>query len=473
MNRPTDTTPDQPQREGDLPPLPGRFWELVGPGAVLVGLSIGAGELIVWPRVTAQYGATMTWAALLGVFVQFWLNLEIGRYTLATGESVYQGYQRVSRGFAGVFLVLNIAGWIVPGWARACGGALKVLIVGPTGPGSPTFWTVITFAAVAFVLFGPKAVYRSVERTVQVLVVIVTLGLIAIALSVTTADTWATLARGAINVPFRDPAMSRSELFSALVFAGAGGTANLFFCFYILDKGWGMGALIPPVVNPLRGKAERPITGGFRIRDSAENRRRWKDWIRHLTLDQAIFFWLLNTFTIVLFIVGALAVLHPRGIVPGSELLVWEEASILGSVWGNTGKIVFLLVGVACLFSTQLTLIDGVARSCTDILQGTFAWARDTGTSQLYAGVAAVWIVVGILLTWAYEAIPPIFFLLSAGFLGGIAMAIYTPLTLWINLRYVAEPFRPGRLRIATMVAISIVYGAFAIVATVNLLTNL
>ncbi len=456
-------------RSGDLPALPGSFWDLVGPGAVLVGLSIGAGELIVWPRVTAQYGATMTWAAILGVFIQLWLNIEIGRYTLATGESVYSGYRRVSGGFAWVFLALNVVGWIVPGWARACGGALKVLFVGPEGPGSATAWTALTFAAVAAVLFGPRSVYKSVERTVQVLVVVVTVGLIAIAVSVTNTETWSALAAGALNFPFKDPQMPRYELFSALVFAGAGGTANLFFCFYIRDKGWGMGAHIPAVVNPLRGETADTSTAAYSIRDTPENRSRWRAWIRHLTTDQIVFFWLLNTFTIILFIVGSLAVLHPRGIVPGSELLVWEEASILGSVWGSTGKTIFLLVGVACLFSTQLTLIDGVARSCVDILQGSFSWARQHSTSSLYGTIASLWMVVGIALTYAYEAIPPIMFLLSAGFFGGIAMAIYAPLTLWINLRLIPEPFRPGPVRVAMVSVISLIYISFGIVATVNL----
>ena len=31
-------------RDADLPPMPARYWDLIGPGAVLVGLSIGAGE---------------------------------------------------------------------------------------------------------------------------------------------------------------------------------------------------------------------------------------------------------------------------------------------------------------------------------------------------------------------------------------------------------------------------------------------
>ncbi len=462
-----------PFRDGELPALPGGFWKLVGPGAVLVGLSIGAGELIVWPRVTAQYGATMTWAAVLGVFVQLWLNIEVGRYTLATGESVYAGYRRVSYAFAWVFLALNVAGWIVPGWARACGGALKVLAVGPDGAGSATLWTAITFAAVAAVLFGPKAIYRSIERTVQVLVVIVTVGLIAIAVQVSDATTWRTLLDGALNFPFKDPQMPRYELFSALVFAGAGGTANLFFCYYVRDKGWGMGAHIPPVVNPLRGGEERGGGEAFRIRDSEQNRQRWRAWMRQMTTDQVIFFWLLNTFTILLFIVGALAVLHPRGIVPSNELLVWQEATIMASVWGESGKVLFLVVGVACLFSTQLTLIDGVARSITDILQGSFQWAAERETSSLYASIAVLWMVVGIALTYAYESIPPIFFLLGAGFFGGIAMAVYAPLTLWINLKLIPEPFRPGPLRIAILATVSLLYVTFAIVAVANVATRL
>ena len=41
------------------------FWQMAGPGAILVGLSIGAGEIIVWPLVVAEYGASMIWAAVL------------------------------------------------------------------------------------------------------------------------------------------------------------------------------------------------------------------------------------------------------------------------------------------------------------------------------------------------------------------------------------------------------------------------
>ncbi len=457
-----------PHTLADLPAKTHGFWQLVGPGAVLVGLSVGAGELIIWPRMTAQFGATMTWAALLGVFLQLWINMEIGRYTIATGESVYTGYARVSRVFAWVFLTLNVVGWIVPGWARACGGALKVLLVGPEGWGSPWVWTAITFAAVAAVLFGPRLVYRSVERTTEVCVCLITLGLLVVAGAVRGSGAWVEVARGAVNIPFRDPALPPYELFAAIVFAGAGGTANLFYSFYVLDKGWGMGTLVAAMHNPLRGREERRSETGYAMRQDAANVRRWDEWFRHLCRDQIFFFWFLNSLTIVLFILGAAAVLRPAGIVPAHELLVWEEAAILGHLWGRTGQGIFLLVGVACLFSTQLTLVDGVARSCADILHTNFAWARARPVAWWYGVVAALWIVVGIGLTYLYEALPPILFLLSAGFFGGIAMAIYCPLTLAINLRFLPPAVRPGRVRIALLVAISAFYTVFAVAAVWN-----
>ena len=81
-----------------LPPKTTPNWKLAGPGAILVGLSIGAGEIIIWPRIAVEYGASMVWAAVLGVFLQMWINFEIGCWTIATGETVYTGYCRVWRG---------------------------------------------------------------------------------------------------------------------------------------------------------------------------------------------------------------------------------------------------------------------------------------------------------------------------------------------------------------------------------------
>ncbi|HEV3340167.1 MAG TPA: Nramp family divalent metal transporter [Pirellulales bacterium] len=465
-------------QSSDLPPPPRSFWQLAGPGAVLVGLSIGAGEIIIWPRAVAQHGAGMVWAALVGVFLQLWVNFEIGRWTIATGETVYTGFARVWRGFGPLFILFNVLGWLAPGWAQASGSALKALLVGPdfgrgTFWGSLTCWTIVTFGIAAALLFGPKMVYHSVEKTIELLVVIVTLGMVSVALTVGTMDDWRELAHGAVNIGYRPPDVSVRELFIWIVFAGAGGTANLFYTFYLRDKNIGMGAQVPDLENPLRGRSETIPTTGFRFRDTAENRSRFAAWLSYVRKDQVLFFWLLNTFTLLLFIFGALAVLRPLGELPSEGTLIWDQSKILSHAWGKwgpvgakLGQIVFLLVGVATLFSTQLALVDGVSRSISDILCTNFTWAQRRPLSWWYMVIALGWMVVGCVLTWLMEHFGfkdrELGVLFQAAYMGGFAMAVYVPLTLYINLRYLPAPARPGIGSIVMMLIASAVYIGFA-----------
>ena len=452
-------------RTADLPAAKLPFWKMVGPGAVLVGLSIGAGEIIIWPRIVAQYGATMVWVAVLGVFLQLWINFEVGRWTIATGETVFTGYSRVWRGFVPIFIIFTTLGWIAPGWGRASGLALKALVVGPTGFGSDTFWTVITFGVVAVILFGPKLVYNSIEKTIELLVIVVTIGLIIVAVVVSTPDTWKDLASGIVNVGYRDPDITIKALFIGLVFAGAGGTANLFYTFYLRDKNIGMGARLPQLKNPLRDRSETIPATGYLFEESETNRKNFRDWWRYVKKDQIIFFWVLNTVTILLFIIGSLAVLHPEKIIPSAGTLIWDEAEILGRIWGTPGQIIFLLVGVATLFGTQLAVVDGVARSIADMVYTNLKGAKKRELSWWYMLVAGTWILVGCLITYVMESrgITELGFLLNAAYMGGFAMAVYTPLTLYMNLRYLPRVARPSLLCTMMVALASLVYIGFAL----------
>ena len=459
----------------DLPEKTKPNWKLVGPGAVLVGLSIGAGEIIIWPRIAAEYGASMIWAAVVGVFLQMWINIEIGRWTLATGETVYTGFVRVWRGFAVVFILLTILSWLAPAWAQASGLALKALLVGPDwhvddrGPidfwGTRTFWTLVTFVGVGLVLFGPKLIYRSVERTVEALVIIVVIGLVVVAIAVGTKETWFELGRGIRMVGYRDPDLGVKEFFIALVFAGAGGTANLFYTFYLRDKHIGMGARLPSMLNPLRGRAEKIPATGFLFPDTFENRRRFRKWWSFLWQDQVLYFWLLNSLTILLFIFAALAVLHPLGKVPGKNTLIYDQAIVLGEVWGRPGMTIFLVVGVATLFSTQLALIDGVCRSLADIFYTNFSWAQKRQIGWWYLLITGIWMILAIAITAILESknYSNLGILFNAAYVGGFAMAIYVPLTLWMNLRYLPKTARPGWVCTFMMIVATCVYVGFAI----------
>jgi len=452
-------------KTSDLPKKTLPFWKIAGPGAILVGLSIGAGEIVIWPRIAAEYGGSMVWAAVVGIFIQLWVNFEVARWTIATGETVYTGYSRVWRGFAPLFILLTLVSWIAPGWARASGLGLKALLIGPEGWGSDTFWTVVTFGAVTLILFGPKLIYNSVEKTIEVLVAIVTIGLIAVVIAIGSADTWKELGSGLANIGYKDPRMSVKTLFIALVFAGAGGTANLFYTFYLRDKNIGMGGRLPQLQNPLRGRTETVPSTGFVFEDTQENRTRFTEWWNYVKKDQLLFFWALNTVTMMLFIFGALAVLHPKGIVPEKGTLIWDEAQVLAEVWGGPGRTIFLLVGVATLFSTQLALVDGVSRSVSDIVYTNFKGAQKRPLSWWYMLIAGIWIIAGCLITFVMEqmGVSELGFLFNAAYMGGFAMALYVPLTLYINRRFLPKFAKPGRVCTTMMILASLVYVGFAV----------
>ena len=83
--------PLQPLVVRDLPDPPRNLWRIVGPGIVAAGVGLSSGEFILWPYIASQVGLIFLWGAVLGVVTQFFLNMEIERYTLATGETALTG----------------------------------------------------------------------------------------------------------------------------------------------------------------------------------------------------------------------------------------------------------------------------------------------------------------------------------------------------------------------------------------------
>src|SRR5918999_995482 len=86
---PSKNLPPVPYR--DLPePLP--LKKIVGASVILLATSIGSGEFVLWPFIASQVGLVAMWAALVGITIQYFINMEIERYTLATGETAVTGF---------------------------------------------------------------------------------------------------------------------------------------------------------------------------------------------------------------------------------------------------------------------------------------------------------------------------------------------------------------------------------------------
>lgn len=470
--------PIQPLKTKDLPERTRPILVMLGPGIVMAGLAIGSGELIMWPWITSVVGAQLLWAAAIGIFLQLWVNIEIGRWSIVTGESPFTGMARVIKLMVFLFVFVIFVGKFLPGWARETGIALRDLIFGPNHDSPPWMWTAIIFAIVAAILFGPKVIYTAVERCIMGLIVVIIVGLIYVVWEIGSVEIFVAMWHGVIgifNFPdfpvdvLADDGSVRDQLtfnrfFGAVVFAGAGGLGNLYYAYYLREKNIGMGARMPSLMSPARKHEVKEMDTGYLYPETEENRRRFKDWFRYVVVDQTFTFWLLGTFTMFLFIFGALAVLHPIGLVPDRASLVWDLASILEQSMGTFGRYVFLIVGMAALFSTQLGGVDGGSRIFSDLLHTNFKFGRWLKLEQWYVVLVGTTMVIGVFSVWFFGKydIAGLDFLFIAALMSGFVMAVYVPMILYLNLTRLPKSARPGWINILFMVLASAMYISFA-----------
>lgn len=174
----------QPWTVGELPQPPGGGWRqwlaLLGPGVLIAGASVGSGEWLLGPAVSAQYGGTLLWVATLSIVAQVFCNLEMMRYALYCGEPITVGFFRTPPRpvfWAIWFLVLDIAAI----WPYNASNAAVPLAAALGGVGhlpSPNDLSVRVLGYAIFllafvpVIFG-GAIYRMLERAMLVKLVLV------------------------------------------------------------------------------------------------------------------------------------------------------------------------------------------------------------------------------------------------------------------------------------------------------------
>ena len=154
----------------------------IGPGILWAALAQGSGELIWWPYMTAKYGAAFLGLLILASLLQYWLNLEICRYTIVTGETPMTGFTRIGRWFAWLAWILVFVENIWFGaYASAGGTALAALTGFPDGwtpRGQSLFWGYLMIAIYLFALVFSRVAYTMVEKFSMVVVAITMSGII-------------------------------------------------------------------------------------------------------------------------------------------------------------------------------------------------------------------------------------------------------------------------------------------------------
>ena len=182
---------------GDLPAPPSLGWRswaaLIGPGVLMAGASIGSGEWLAGPGVTAQYGGTLLWVATLSIVAQVFCNLEFMRYAMYCGEPILVGAFRSWPGpkVWSLFYALLEFGHIWPFNVASAAVAVAAIFLGHlprAGDSALVHGLSCVLFLLAFVplIFG-GTVYRTLERIMTAKLVVVLIFLCFVALFLVSA----------------------------------------------------------------------------------------------------------------------------------------------------------------------------------------------------------------------------------------------------------------------------------------------
>jgi hypothetical protein len=436
-----------------LPKFPG-WWLALGPGVVWMALAQGSGELIWWPYIIAKYGLTFLFLLIPACLLQYPLTVEIGRYTLLTGESIFHGFVRLNRGL-GIFLwiLMSVSFLWFGAFASAGGTAMAALTDMPEG-WSPRdqslFWGYLSIAVFLIAILLSKVVYVLVEVFMKLVALVTVIGLVWACSNDEVIGVLPDFLKGLLGPvgPMPQPwdDNDATKLLTAITFAGLGGFWILFYSYWLRDKGSGMATHVGRITGPIAGKPEKVTTDGNLPEDNLENKTLWSTWMKYLRTD-ALTGILGNMFTTLMSCLLAYALLFPKGLLPEGYEIAVVQSQFFEISWGEAGRVVFLVIAAAFLSDTWLATVDAVSRMQTDIIQILFPKTRRWPARRLY------FIFLGMLtvitsLTMLLDAPGPL--ILTSAVIGFVGTVIFPVALYFLNHRLLSPELpqwaRPGRL---------------------------
>jgi len=430
-----------------LPHFPG--WRAaLGPGIVWMALAQGSGELIWWPYIVAKYGLTFLFLLIPACLLQYPLTVEIGRYTLLTGESVFHGFIRLNRLFGILLWILMTVSFLWFGAFASAGGtalaALTHLPRGWTPRGQTLFWGYATIFVFLIAIVLSRVVYQLIEGFMKAVALITVMGLLWACVQPEVIGSIPAFVRGLFDpisgrLPRPWDPSDATKVLTAITFAGLGGFWILLYSYWLRDKGSGMAAYGGRITGPVTGHAETITVQGCLPEDQPRGRDHWVSWRNYLRVD-ALSGIVGNLITTMMTCLLAYALLFPRGLLPQGYELAVVQSRFFEVGWGTAGRVIFLIVAAAFLADTWLATADGVSRMQADIICTLFPRAQTFGIRRWYYIILALLTAVTSF-TMLLEAPGPLI-LLSAviGFAGTV---IFPPALYLLNHKFLAARVPP------------------------------
>lgn len=424
----------------------------LGPGLIIAGSIVGSGELIATTKTGAQAGMTLLWLILLGCVIKVFVQIEMGRYTITSGETSLAGLNRVPGPRLRVnwilwyWLLMTIAGLgqlggIVGGVGQSFALSLPITgdylraveSVGEVYTWDDKYWAIaVTAATIAMLIRGRYGMIQAVSTALVASFTFLTLGNV---LSLQFTQEWALSGDEVLRgLKFALPRDENGQIGVGLTTAlatfgiiGVGASELIAYPYWCLEKGYARFA------GPRN--------------EEASWAQRASGWIQVMRYDALLSMVVYTFATLVFYILGA-TVLHrlPDGAGdPEGMRMVATLAEAFVPVFGTSARLLFLVGAVAVLYSTFFVAIAGAARVDADALVIFKLQSDDPALRRRAISVFCVvlpLISVSVFLSGAN----PVTLILTSGVMQSIMLPMLGGAALWF--RYHASDHRllPGRV---------------------------
>lgn len=286
----------------------------IGPGIMAAATGVGAGDLVATMVAGSRYGYTLLWAVILGTVFKLALGEAVGRWHLASGQTLLAGWRTLGRWvlvYFGAYAV--VWGFVYGATAMSASGLpLNALMPGL----SVRYWAMIC-GVLGFVLvwFGRYAV---IEKIMTVFVGIMFVTVVGTAVLVT--PNLFDASKGLV------PRLPDGSLVYVLgLVGGVGGTITMAaYGYWALAKGW-----------------------------------RSSRWLPMLRLDNAVGYVTTGVFVVAMLIVGSELLLNQEIVTGDAGLLMLGDR--LAEDYGHWARIPFLVGFFAVSFTSLIGVWNGVS----------------------------------------------------------------------------------------------------------------
>ena len=308
---------------GTAAPAPTRKWSIIGPGIVVAATGVGAGDLVATLVAGSNYNYALLWAVIAGTVMKIVLVEGAGRYSLATGNTIFAGWRSLGRWTTWYFGPYIVIWGFVYGATAMLSSALPLASLMQAVP--LQVWAVLTgLIGFALVWWGK---YPLVERLMAVLVGIMFVTVVGAAVMTlpNLLDILAGLA----------PVIPEGGLITTLALAGGvGGTITLAaYGYWLREKGW---------------------------TDAT--------WMRVMRLDNAVAYIITGVFVLAMLVVGAELLYSANLAISSGDQGLLELSGVLAERYGAVFGTVFLVGFWASSFSSLIGVWNGVSLMFADFL---------------------------------------------------------------------------------------------------------